>query len=471
MANLKLPPQNLEAEQAVLGALLIDQEAFYKVSDFLRPDDFYQEENKLVYQTMVDLAEDKQPLDVLTVVNLLEKRKQLKRVGGASYITKIVNVTPTAANVVSYGRIIKDRATLRQLITVGSEIVELGFQEDKQTIELLDQAEKSLFNVSQSFLKEKFIPIKDVLAGAFERIDELHRNKGKLRGVPTGFRELDNLLAGLQQSDLIILASRPSMGKTSLAISMTINVATKHQVPVGFFSIEQSRDQIVDRMLISVAGIDSWRLRTGNLSDSDFPKIGHAMGILSEAPIYIDDTPILSIIEMRAKARRLQAEKGLGLIVVDYIQLMEGSARSQRDGSRVQEISEISRGIKAVARELNVPVLALSQLSRAVESRHPKIPQLSDLRDSGSLEQDADVVMFIYREDYYEPETERKNIADILIKKHRNGPTGSVELYFWGNKMAFRDIERKHEEDSPVIIASGGGEYKGVEEELMEEEF
>ncbi len=448
--SAKLPPQNLEAERSVLGALLIDNDVVFKISDILNPEDFYKNEHKIIYEAMMDLSQNRQPIDVLTLTDLLEKRKKLKEVGGASYVSEVVNSTATSANVVSYAQIIRDRSVLRNLISSGSKIVELGFREERDTNELLDEAERLLFQVTQGFLKEAFVPIKDVLAGTFERIDELNKNKGKMRGVPTGYHELDNVLAGLQNSDLVILAARPSMGKTSLAISIAINAAVNHKVPVGFFSIEQSRDQIVDRMLVSVAGIDSWRLRTGNLSESDFPKIGNSMGILSEAPIYIDDTPLLTVMEMRAKARRLQMEKGLGLIVIDYMQLMEGSTLSKRDGSRVQEMSEISRGIKALARELNVPVMALSQLSRAVEMRHPKIPQLADLRDSGSIEQDADVVMFIYREDYYNPETDRKNLADIFVKKHRNGPTGRAELYFVPEQMKFQDIEKKEHGIQPA---------------------
>ena len=448
--SAKLPPQNLEAERSVLGALLIDNDVVFKISDILNPEDFYKNEHKIIYEAMMDLSQNRQPIDVLTLTDLLEKRKKLKEVGGASYVSEVVNSTATSANVVSYAQIIRDRSVLRNLISSGSKIVELGFREERDTNELLDEAERLLFQVTQGFLKEAFVPIKDVLAGTFERIDELNKNKGKMRGVPTGYHELDNVLAGLQNSDLVILAARPSMGKTSLAISIAINAAVNHKVPVGFFSIEQSRDQIVDRMLVSVAGIDSWRLRTGNLSESDFPKIGNSMGILSEAPIYIDDTPLLTVMEMRAKARRLQMEKGLGLIVIDYMQLMEGSTLSKRDGSRVQEMSEISRGIKALARELNVPVMALSQLSRAVEMRHPKIPQLADLRDSGSIEQDADVVMFIYREDYYNPETDRKNLADIFVKKHRNGPTGRAELYFVPEQMKFQDIEKKEHGIQPT---------------------
>jgi len=441
--SIKLPPQNLEAERSVLGALLIDNDVVFKISDILKSEDFYKNEHKIIYEAMMDLSQNHQPIDVLTLTDLLEKRKKLKEVGGASYVSEVVNSTATSANVVAYAQIIRDRSALRNLISSGSKIVELGFREERDTTELLDEAERMLFQVTQGFLKETFVPIKDVLAGTFERIDELNKNKGKMRGVPTGYRELDSVLAGLQNSDLVVLAARPSMGKTSFAISIAINAAVNHKVPVGFFSIEQSRDQIVDRMLVSVAGIDSWRLRTGNLSESDFPKIGNSMGILSEAPIYIDDTPLLNVMEMRAKSRRLQMEKGLGLIVIDYMQLMEGNAQSKKEGSRVQEMSEISRGIKAIARELNVPVMALSQLSRAVEMRHPKIPQLADLRDSGSIEQDADVVMFIYREDYYNPETDRKNIADIFVKKHRNGPTGQTELYFVPEQMKFQDIEKK----------------------------
>lgn len=443
MANqVRLPPQNIEAEQAVVGGLLIDQDAVLRVADVVSPNDFYRDENKLVYQAALELFEKRQPIDVLTVSDLLEKQKNFKTAGGATYLSQLVNSVATSANIVSYANIVRENATLRRLITAGSRIVELGFAQERDTTELIDDAEKTLFAVSQNFLRQDFVPIKDILATTFDRIDELHKHKGKLRGIATGYRELDNLLAGLQKSDLVVLAARPSMGKSSLALNIAAHAAVRSSVAVGIFSLEMSKDQLVDRLLVAEGGIDSWKLRTGNLSDDDFPRVGYAMGVLSEAPIFIDDSPTLNPMELRAKARRIQAEHNLGLIIVDYLQLMEGRKRTG-DPNRVQEISEISRGLKAIARELNIPVLALSQLSRAVEHRHPPIPQLADLRESGSIEQDADVVLFIYREDYYDQKSERKNIADIFIKKHRNGPIGQVELYFVPEQMRFASIEKQ----------------------------
>lgn len=440
--SLRLPPQNLEAEQAVLGGLLIDKDAIIKVADILVPADFYRDEHTIIYRAILELYEKRQPIDALTISEILESQKTLKKIGGATYLAELVNNTATAANVASYAQIIRHKATLRNLITAGSHIAELGFVEADEVAGLLDEAEKTLFKVSDQLLHQAFVPIKDVLATTFDRIDELHKHKGKLRGIATGYNELDNLMAGLQPSDLVTLAARPAMGKSSLALNIAAHAAIRVKVPVAIFSLEMSKDQLVDRLLVSEGGIDSWKLRTGNLNDDDFPRIGYAMGVLSEAPIFIDDSPLLNVIELRAKARRLQVEHGLGLIVLDYIQLMEGQRRSG-DANRVQEISEISRGLKAVARELNVPILALSQLSRAVEHRHPPIPQLADLRESGSIEQDSDVVMFIYREDYYDNKSERKNIADIFIKKHRHGPVGQIELYFVPEQMRFMTIERK----------------------------
>ena len=444
MAELdKLPPQNIDAEQSVLGAILLDKDAIVKVLDILIPSDFYREDHGTIFQAMLSLFEKNQPIDVLTLTEQLEKKKQLKEIGGAAYLTSLVNAVATSAHVRHYGEIVAHKALLRRLISAGGKITELGFEEEWEPIQILDEAEKAIFAVSSKYMKEKFVPIKDILAQTFERIDELHKHKGMLRGVPTGFKSLDNILAGLQPSDLIVLAARPSMGKTSLALSIACNAAIKNKIPVGIFSLEMSKEQVVDRLLCNQGAIDSWKLRTGNLSDEDFPKIGYAMGVLSEAPLFIDDSPLLTATEIRAKARRLQAEQKLGLVIVDYLQLLE--SMNKNETNRVQEVSEISRALKALAREISVPVIAVSQLSRAVEARHPQIPQLADLRESGSIEQDADVVMFIYREDYYNSDTDRKNIADVFIKKHRNGPTGQIELYFIPEQMKFNDIEKQRE--------------------------
>lgn len=436
----KLPPQNPQAETSLVGSLLLDKDAIIKVADIVHAKDFYIEKNGLIFDAVVKLFEKREPVDVVTLSEELEKQGLLKEIGGAGYIAEIVNSVPSAAHVAQYGQIVAHKATLRRLIEAASEINTLAYDEDQQLDSLLDKAEQTLFDVSQKHLRQNFVSIKDVLAESFDRLDSLHKDKGSLRGIPTGFKGIDNILAGLQKSDLIILAARPSMGKTSLALNIAQNVATKEGVPVGIFSLEMSKEQLIDRLLASEAGIDSWKLRTGNLEDKDFEKINKAMGVLAEAPLYIDDSAMANVMEIRTKARRLQSEHDLGLIVIDYLQLMSG--RSSNFENRVQEISEISRGLKGLARELNIPVIALSQLSRSVEQRSPKIPQLSDLRESGSIEQDADVVMFIYREDYYDKDTEKKNIADILIKKHRNGPTGEVELFFQPDLTLFRSISR-----------------------------
>lgn len=438
----KLPPQNTEAEASVIGSLLIDKDAIIKIADVVGADDFYVEKNALIFEAILDLFEKREPVDVLTLTNVLEKSKKLKTIGGAAYLTELVNSVPTSAHVAQYAKIVAEKATLRRLINASNTINSLAYGEEEMLDSVLDEAEQTLFSVSQKHLKQNFTPISEVLSESFDRLDSLHKDKNSLRGIPTGYREMDNLLAGLQNSDLIVLAARPSMGKTSLALNIAQHVATKEGIPVGVFSLEMSKEQLIDRMLASEAGIDSWKLRTGNLEDKDFENINKAMGILSEAPIFIDDSAMSNVMEMRTKARRLQSENDLGLIIIDYLQLMSG--RSSNENNRVQEISEISRGLKGLARELNVPVVALSQLSRSVEMRSPKIPQLSDLRESGSIEQDADVVMFIYREDYYERDSERKNIADILVKKHRNGPIGEVELFFLPEQMLFRSIDKTH---------------------------
>lgn len=426
---------------SLLGSILLDSESLVNIADIVEAEDFYENRHEHVYRAIMQQYEKRRPIDVLTVSNRLRDESVLEQAGGSSYLTELVNGVPTAAHAAHYAEIVAHKSTLRRLIGAAEDITRYGFDEATPMQEVLENAERRLFSVSQRSLKQDIISLESILADSFDRLDELHKDKGQIRGVPTGFTDLDNTLAGLQKSDLIILAARPSMGKTSLAMNITQNIAVQQKVPVLFFSLEMSKEQLVDRLLAAEADIDAWALRTGKLRDEDFERLGHAMGSLSEAPIYIDDTPSITALEMRTKARREAQKHPLGLIVVDYLQLMSSGSGTD---NRVQEISEISRGLKALGRELNVPVLALSQLSRSVESRTPQIPQLSDLRESGSIEQDADVVLFIYREDYYNPETERQNLADILIKKHRNGPTGTVEMYFNKERVQFQTIDRKH---------------------------
>lgn len=443
MALGKLPPQNIEAESAVLGAVLVNKDAMDKIADVVIADDFYRQDHQKIFRAIVRLFEKRAPIDLVTLTNELEGLKELDSVGGAAYLAQLVNSVPTALHVLHYAQIVRHKATLRRILGAGQKIAELGYEEEREVQEILDDAEAALFGVSRQILTDNFQVISDILAESFDRIDRLHREKGLLRGVSTGFKELDNKLSGLQPSDLIILAARPSMGKTTFALNMAMNAAVKNKVPVGFFSLEQSKEQIVDRLICAQAMVDGWKLRTGNLSEDDFPAIGMAMGALAEAPLYIDDSPNLTATEIRTKARRLRAEQQLGLIVIDYLQLLESSRRENRDSNRVQEVSEISRSLKALARELNVPVVALSQLSRAVEMRENKQPQLADLRESGSIEQDADLCIFLYREDYYQRDTERKGITDVLIRKHRNGPIGEIELHFKAEHSRFYDIDRK----------------------------
>lgn len=437
----KLPPQNVDAEQSILGAILIDPDGILRISDTLSPEDFYREDHRMIYEQMLKLFEKRKPIDILTVTDALESAKQLSFVGGASYITTLTGMVNSAVHIKHHADMVRNKAMLRKLITAGTKIAELGYKEDAESEAVLNEAESALHGVSQDYLTDNFVSISSILSESFDRIDELHKNKGALRGVPTGFKDLDALLGGLQRSDLVILAARPSMGKTSFALNIAENAAIKSGMKVGVFSLEQSKDQLVDRLLSSQAGVDSWKLRTGNLTDDDFPRIGHAMGVLSEAPIFIDDMPGQTPLEVLTKSRRLQMEQGLDLIVIDYLQLMQGSSRNQ--DNRVQEVSEISRALKGLARELNVPVIALSQLSRAVEARPDKRPLLSDLRESGSLEQDADVVLFIYRDDYYDKESEKKHIAEILVRKHRNGPIGEVDLYFQSEQTRFRNLDKR----------------------------
>lgn len=448
--HLRIPPHNLEAEQSVLGALMLDKDAIIKIADLVRPGDFYKNDHNAIYEAMLELYEEREPIDVLSLANLLEEKGKLDAIGGSGYLASLVNIVPSASNVAHYAKLVQKKSLLRRLISAASEIVEMGFNEEEDVQKVLDDAEQRLFGVSQKYIKQDFIPIHSILEEAFNRIDELHKSDKNFRGVPTGFTDLDNMLSGLQNSDLIILAARPSTGKTSFALDIARQVGVNSKVPVGIFSLEMSSDQLVDRMISSQAGVDLWRLRTGKLSTegegNDFQRIGEGIGILSEAPIFIDDTSSANIMEMRTMARRLQSEHKLGLIIIDYLQLMEGRSRS--GDNRVQEISEISRGLKQLAKELNVPIIALSQLSRAVEARPDGIPKLSDLRESGSIEQDADIVLFLYREDRVKPDTPNKNIADVIVAKHRNGPVGKVSLYFDENSASFRNLEKYHRQES-----------------------
>ncbi len=440
----KVPPQNIDAEKSLLGAVLIDEETLADISEHVTIKDFYEKRHSTIYGAMMKLYEKHQPVDLLTLTDELKRSKELDIIGGSAYLTDLTNYVPTSAHAEAYAELVAQKAIRRRLIKASSEISELGFNEETTTQELLEKAEAELFSVSDQSLKQDIVSIESILTESFDRMEELHRNKGALRGVRTGYRDLDNMTAGLQRSDLIILASRPAMGKTTLVTNLAYNVATIAKQPVLFFSLEMSKEQLVDRMLADASGVDAWNIRTGNLSDDDFSKLSEAMGELAEAQIFIDDTPGLSVLEMRTKARRANHEQPLGLVIVDYLQLMQGNGRD--NGNRVQEVGEISRGLKLIARELNVPVIALSQLSRSVESRNPQIPQLADLRESGSIEQDADIVMFIYREAYYNPETERENITDLFIAKHRNGPTGKVELYFHPERLRFTSLDRKHDD-------------------------
>jgi len=439
----KVPPQNVDAEMSLLGAVLIDEEVLADITEHVKAKDFYDKRHAIIYDAVMRLYEKNKPVDLLTLTDELKRKKELDEIGGSAYLTELTNYVPTAAHAESYAEIVAQKAVRRRLIKASGEISELGYDEETTTQELLQQAEAELFAVSDQSLKQDLTSLESILTDSFDRLEELHRNKGALRCFRTGYRDLDNMTAGLQRSDLIILAARPAMGKTTLVTNLAYNVATIAKQPVLMFSLEMSKEQLVDRMLADASGVDSWNIRTGNLSDDDFSKLSEAMGEMAEAPIYIDDTPGLSVLEMRTKARRAAHDQPLGLIIIDYLQLMQGSGRD--NGNRVQEVSEISRGLKLIARELNVPVIALSQLSRTVESRSPQIPQLADLRESGSIEQDADIVMFIYREAYYNPETERENITDLIIAKHRNGPVGKVELYFHPERLRFMSLDRKHE--------------------------
>lgn len=440
-ARTQAPPANADAEASLLGAILIDTDAIVKIADSITPADFYEARNSRIYEAMVDLYEKRSAIDVLTLADKLRNNGYLDMVGGPAYLTELTNFVPTAAHAEQYASIVSEKAMRRRLITTAQEMSTLGFDESTGIRELIEEAETRLFSVSQQQVKQSITSIEDILADSFERLDDLHKDKKSLRGIPTGYKDMDDMLAGLQRSDLFILAARPAMGKTAFVLNLAHNVAVKAKEPVLIYSLEMGKEQLVDRLLSMQSGVDAWALRTGNLTDQDFEKIGEAMGVLSEAPIFIDDTPGITVSDMRTKARRQSHKQQLGLVIVDYLQLMSGGSRFASAANRVQEISEISRGLKGVARELDVPLIALSQLSRSVESRTPQIPQLADLRESGSIEQDADIVAFLYREDYYNPESERQNIMDVLIKKHRHGPTGGVELYFDRDRQAIRSLD------------------------------
>ncbi|MBU0708137.1 replicative DNA helicase [Patescibacteria group bacterium] len=439
---MKVPPHNIEAEQSVLGALLIDCDAVIKIAEKLKPADFYRGKHQEIYASILNLYERREPADLVTVSDELRDRKRLEKVGGDAYLSSLVNMVPTSAHVESYAQIVKGNATRRQLISMAAQVTEKAFSGEVELSELLNMAEREVFAVSQKHLTRNFVLIKEALADSFDRLEELHKKKKKLRGIPTGFKDVDNILAGLQDNNLIVLAARPSVGKTSLALNFAQYITVHEKIPVGFFSLESSKEELVDRLLASQADINAWKITTGNLSEDDFKKLGDAYGILGDAPFFIDDTPGLKVAEMRTKARRLQLEHGVQLIIVDYMQL----AVSRNLENRVQEVSEISQGLKNLARELKCPVLALSQLSRAVESRGSNKPQLSDLRDSGSIEQDADVVMFLYRAGEEDDEKAGKGLGEhirVSIAKHRNGPTGELDLMFKGSRTRFYGMEKK----------------------------
>jgi replicative DNA helicase len=443
VAAARLPPQNIEAEQSVLGSLLIDPDAILKVTSSLRPEDFYRETHGLIYRAIIDLHERRQPADFVTLCNELERGGQLEQVGGAGYLTSLLNAVPTSVHAQHYGRIVERTATLRRLISAASEISNMAYDRSNEEDKILDQAEQLIFGVAQRSIDRELVPLRTILSDYYDRIQYLYEHRGQTVGVPTGFFDLDRLLGGFQQADLIIVAGRPGTGKTSLALTVADFASRRHGLCIAIFSLEMPRQQVVQRLVSGATGIESQRLRTGDINEEELARVARAMGELSETSVYMDDTPAIAPMELRAKARRLQAEHHIDLIIVDYLQLMQAGIRME---NRVQEVSYISRQLKSLAIELNVPVVACSQLSRAVESRVDKRPVLSDLRESGSIEQDADVVMFIYREEMYVEETFKPNIADVIIAKHRNGPTGQISLRFMKEQTRFANLELAPEE-------------------------
>ncbi|HRS20592.1 MAG TPA: replicative DNA helicase [Clostridia bacterium] len=435
----RIPPNNIEAEQSVLGAMLLDKEAISTATEFITGDDFYREAHKEIFEAIVDIYNRGEPVDLITLTEKLKTRNTLEAVGGITFLTNLMDAVPTTHNVKYYAKIVEDKSLLRKLIKSSNEIIQKSYQAEEDIGEIIDDAEKGIFNISLNRSTQGFVHLKNILNANFDRIEQLYLNKGKITGVPTGFHDLDNKLSGLQKSDLILIAARPSMGKSSFMMNIVQHAAVREKITTAIFSLEMSKEQLTQRLLCSEALIDAHRLRIGDINEDEWVKLARAMGPLSEAPIYIDDTPSISITEMRAKCRRLKLEHDLGLIVIDYLQLMQGKGNAE---SRQQEISEISRSLKALAREINVPVVALSQLSRAPEMRADHKPVLSDLRESGAIEQDADVVMFLYRDEYYHPDTEKKNIGEVNIAKQRNGPTGTVELIWLGQFTKFVNKEK-----------------------------
>jgi len=452
MNQLKTPPHSLDAEKSVLGSVLLDPDGLIKVVDMLQPDDFYNPSHQIVYDSILDLFNKRVNIDVITMNAILQDKNQLDRIGGPSFLAELVDFVPTSSHIFQYAQIVKKKATLRKLLKAGQDITALGFDETQDVENLLEDAEKSLFSVSQTFVKDKFVHIKDVLTDTYEKIAELHDSdaKDKFSGVPYGFRGLDDLTSGMHPSDLVILAARPAMGKTALALNIAQNVAASGK-SVGVISLEMSKDQLVERMFCSLLQVDSWKLKTGQLNDEDFAKMGPVMDKLNSMKLFIDDSLSSSVVELRAKTRRLQMEHGLDLLIIDYLQLMS-SGKGGFSANRVNEISDISRSLKSLARELNIPIIALSQLSRAVESRPDKTPVLSDLRESGAIEQDADLVMMLYRDDYYNPDDSSKpGVTELFIRKHRHGAVGVVELMFKKEQQKFFDMEKRRSEESAGI--------------------
>jgi replicative DNA helicase len=448
-ASFKLPPQNIEAEQSILGGVLIENDALNSVVEFLEDGDFYREAHQKIFKCMITLSEKNEPLDLITLTNELKKKKELEEIGGATYLAGLVESVPTAANIAYYAKIVKEKSILRKLISTATAIVTQSYQEGKNLEDFLDEAEQAIFRISENQVRPAFYPIKEIVKESFKVIERLYEKKELITGVPSGFKDLDRKTAGFQNADLIIVAGRPSMGKTALCLNIAQHAAINAKIPTAIFSLEMSKEQLAIRMLCSEARVDSARLRSGFLGESDWPKLTMAAGALSDAPIFIDDSAAISVLELRAKARRLKADRGLGLVIVDYLQLMRGRSGAER---REQEISEISRSLKALAKELNIPVVAISQLSRKAEDRPGRRPQLSDLRESGAIEQDADVIIFIYRDEVYNPDSDQRGTAEVIIGKQRNGPTGKADLSFISEFTTFKDLFRGAEDEIEAAV-------------------
>ena len=439
----KIPPHDIEAEQAVIGSMLTDKDAIMSAVETLKPEDFYREDNKIIYEAILNLYNRADPVDIITLKTELQSMKQLETVGGLEYIAQLPDKVPTTANVEQYIKIVEEKSALRALIKTANELISLGYDQTQDVEDILDSAERKIFDVIQNRNQKGYSAIKDILVDSFTQLEQLYNQKQHITGVPTGFADLDYITAGLHKSDLVIVAARPAMGKSAFALNLASNAAVRYNTPVAIFSLEMSKEQMTNRILCSEAMVDSNKVRTGKVEDDDWQKLAEASGNLSQAQIFIDDTPGISVMEIRAKCRKLKLEKNIGMVVIDYIQLVQGS--NKRNGSREQEISEISRSLKILAKEINVPVIALSQLSRSVEQRPDHRPMLSDLRESGAIEQDADIVMFLYRDDYYNPDTDKKNIAEVILAKHRGGSTGTVELLWLGNYTKFANLDKYRE--------------------------